>query len=238
MRTIQIAGLNVAIRGKWSGTHARSLVILLHGYGAPGTDLVSLADEIAAPPETLMLFPAAPIELAFQGSDANTGRAWWPIDMVQLQVAMMTGQFDNVVHHLRPGLGDAIACISRLVATASEQFGVGLDRIILGGFSQGAILSLEASLQNRWKLAGLLLFSASLLDARDVVERAHELAPIPCVLSHGQMDPILPFARADQLRLALVDAGWQVDWQPFLGGHGIPPAAIAAAAKLVAHQLV
>jgi phospholipase/carboxylesterase len=55
------------------------------------------------------------------------------------------------------------------------------------------------------------------------------LAGVPVLMSHGRTDMLLPFSVAETLRDRLVTAGAKVEWQPFLGGHEIPSAVLAAA---------
>jgi phospholipase/carboxylesterase len=214
------------------------LVILLHGFGAPGDDLVPLAREVDAPPGTLFLFPEAPIivDAGIGGSDA--ARAWWPIDVVRVQVAMMSGRFEEAAEMLRPGMQPAVEVVSELVEQARGRYQVASDRTVVGGFSQGAIVALEFALQRyRRPFAGLLLFSGAYLDGKTLEARARSLAPMPCVVSHGQVDPILPYSLGENLGSELARAGWCVDWVPFLGGHGIPPKAAQAAGRLLRTQL-
>ncbi len=237
MTTMKFAGLKVHAVGGASVARPDALVILLHGFGAPGDDLVSLSGDITAPAGTLFLFPEAPVDLAAATTEMGGARAWWPIDVMRVQFAMMSGALEDLADYLRPGLAPAVAQVTQLVLEASQYYGVGLGRIVFGGFSQGAILSLEATLEAQWHLGGLLLFSGSCLDGATLVQRALPLAPMPTIVSHGQVDPILPFALAERLHLALARAGWNVDWVPFLGGHQLPPQAIHAASRLVGSQL-
>ncbi|HEY5957429.1 MAG TPA: hypothetical protein VIV60_12775 [Polyangiaceae bacterium] len=233
MTTIELAGLTARIAGDPPTSRESPLVILLHGYGAPGDDLISLADEITAPQGTRFLFPHGPIDLESTMGPGSGARAWWPIDMVRMQVALMTGQLDALANELLPGLQASIGPITSFVRAASERFELPTSRIVLGGFSQGAILSLAAALENAWELGGLLLFSPTLVDSNSVNARARAKQQA-CVLSHGQVDPILPFTSSQRLHSLLVECGWHVDWVPFMGGHGIPPAALAAAGRLIA----
>ena len=66
----------------------RAVVVLCHGFGAPGEDLVPCAPELYSATETELrhvrfVFPAAPIQM--DPSGLYDSRAWWPIDMVKLQ---------------------------------------------------------------------------------------------------------------------------------------------------------
>lgn len=237
MSTIEIAGLKLHARRGAATTAPDALVILLHGFGAPGDDLVPLAQEVSAPPGTLFLFPEAPIVIDERPGGPGVARAWWPIDLVRVQVAMMSGRFDEVAELLRPGMQPAVDAVSVLVEQACQHYGVASERTVVGGFSQGAIVALEFALQRQWPLAGLLLFSGACLENKTLEVRARSLAPMPSVVSHGQVDPILPYSLGEYLGSELARAGWCVDWVPFLGGHGIPPKAALAAGRLLNKQL-
>ncbi len=104
MSELRLAGLKVHLNDSAltkSGEMAAA-VVLLHGFGAPGTDLVALGDVLNVPKDTAIFFPEGPIDLgAEMGSGYSGARAWWPIDMAKLQVAMMTGQFQTAAKDLR-----------------------------------------------------------------------------------------------------------------------------------------
>ena len=106
-------------------------VVLLHGYGAPGEDLVPLA-EFLGPHR--YVFPVAPLELAF-GYDA---RAWWEIDMEGLERALSKGVPDDFRRNVPEGLPEARAAVLSLLSDVERRLGIPGERIVLGGFSQAA----------------------------------------------------------------------------------------------------
>lgn len=204
-------------------------VVLMHGFGAPGTDLVPLARAMQVPSGTRFYFPAA-LHLLPPALGGGVGRAWWHIDMVRLQMAMMTGQARDFLNEEPEGLAEAHrAALQLLQLVHAERNGP----LFLGGFSQGAMLATDLALRTELDLAGLLLFSGTYL-SRDVWT---PLMPgrrgLKVVQAHGTDDPILPFALAEMLRDALREAGLEVNWVEFPGGHGIPGPALVAASALV-----
>jgi phospholipase/carboxylesterase len=98
--------------------------------------------------------------------------------------------------------------------------------ILLGGFSQGAMLSLDVALHDPRPLAGLALFSATLLAEPVWGPRMGSRPGLPVLQSHGTHDPLLPFAVAEKLRDLMSAAAMEVDFVPFRGGHEIPPVAL------------
>ena len=78
-------------------------VVLMHGFGAPGDDLVGLAAGLDVPAGTRFVFPEAP--LAMPAAYGNA-RAWWMIDMVALQRAMMRGEMRDLTHEVPVGMAE------------------------------------------------------------------------------------------------------------------------------------
>lgn len=242
------AGLRVALTGGTDGSGGGKgpLVVLLHGFGAPGGDLVPLAEFFAAPPGTRFAFPAAPLSLAGQ-IDFGQGdfgpidsRAWWMLDMQRLQVQMMAVQTGN--------LDLAIADVPVGMAAARQQLLLALDELVqalevppgqllLGGFSQGAMLSLDVALRSDRQLAGLVLLSGTLLAAQEWLPLMPARRAMPVLQSHGQADMLLPFSLAERLRNALAQAGVAVEFVPFSGGHEIPPLVLRAVGQFLMRVL-
>jgi phospholipase/carboxylesterase len=218
--------LEVRIVGARSG--AELTVVLLHGFGASGSDLVPLSQVIAAPRTTQWVFPAAPLRLPGPGD----GRAWWMLDLDRLERIAM-GTAGDVVRddEVPEGLAPARAVIDGLLGALREQ---GATRIVLGGFSQGAMLALDVALHATHPIAGLALMSTTRINAAAWRARFDRVRGLRVAMTHGTGDPLLPFATAASLRDELRAAGAEVDWVEFRGGHEIPPPAIAAVERLLA----
>jgi phospholipase/carboxylesterase len=240
MSELKLAGLKVHLnRSSLSPSKPmQAAVVLLHGFGAPGTDLVSLGDVISVPEGTGMFFPEGPLDLGQQlGPGYGAARAWWPIDTVQLQVAMMTGQADRAAQGLTNGLEHARILVQRLLDDLESEFALHSRRIVLGGFSQGAVACLDVALRDTRELAGLLLLSGTMASPVAVSTLAPSRAGLPVLLSHGQSDPVLPYSIAEALRDQLNKAGWKVSWISFPGGHGIPLEVLRKASALIPEWL-
>lgn len=196
-------------------------VILCHGYGAPGDDLVGLARAMDVGPGVRWFFPEAPLEVDVGYGE---GRAWWPVDMMRLQMELARGGRQWDPSATPDGMPEArdqlVACVSSLI----DEHGVDPARTIIGGFSQGAMITTEVALHHEQAFAGLAILSGSHI-CRD--RWATALAAVGkeqhVFQSHGRQDPILPFAIAEALHQTLVEAGATATFVPFDGGHEIRP---------------
>jgi phospholipase/carboxylesterase len=197
------------------------LVVLLHGFGAPGDDLASLWRVVDAPAGTRWAFPAAPIALDGAGPGA---RAWWMIDIDRRLRAAERGQLDAIAREVPDGLAAARERIVATLDALEEQLRP--SRVVLGGFSQGSMLSCDVALRTGRALAGLALLSGTVVAQDEWSALATKRAGLPVFQSHGASDPLLPFSQAEALRDLLRGGGADVTWSPFRGGHEIPGAVL------------
>ena len=226
MEQQQFGPLTARVVGRGEGP----VVVLLHGFGAPGDDLVPLAGALRAPPGTRFVFPEAPYALNLGGM---SGRAWWLIDVARYQRAISTGEFRDLSVEVPPGLSEARDMLAGSLDAVVGQLEVPDGRLFLGGFSQGAMLSTDLTLRTDRPIAGLALFSGALLAAAEWMPLMPARSGLRCVQSHGTLDPVLPYPLAEKLRDHLIKAGWKVKFIPFVGPHTIPPAALEAFGELL-----
>lgn len=233
MRMLQLGDLNVRVVGgeDREGGGTGPLVVLLHGYGAPGDDLVPLQRVLNVPREVRFAFPEAPLsppDLAMYG-----GRAWWPIDVMALQQAAAAGHARDRMRETPAGLVEARGQVDAMLDALVRELSVPADQLILGGFSQGAMLSLDVALHTARPLAGLILLSSTFLN-RDVWEPLMAARmDVPVLQTHGMQDPLLGFDIAVELRKALEKAGSKVEWVEFRGGHELPHTVLDAMGKFI-----
>jgi phospholipase/carboxylesterase len=230
LELVELAGLTARVVAP---ADPKVTCVLLHGFGAAGDDLVSLAGAFSGPDALAVrfVFPAAPLELPGLYGDS---RAWWMLDLAQFDADMRRGVPRDRRSEIPKGLPEVRAQVTQFLAELSARFAIAPDRLVLGGFSQGAMLSLDVALHREVAPAGLVLMSGTLIAQEVWAPRMASLAGVPIALSHGRSDGILPFAIAELLRDQLIAAGAVVDWQPFNGGHEIPMPVITAAGRLLA----
>ncbi|MGA6827469.1 alpha/beta hydrolase [Nitrospira sp. NS4] len=221
MRTVQLGGLTVRLAGGVDGQGGGHgpVVILLHGFGAPGDDLVPLADVIDAPSGTRWLFPEGPLNLGFGDGKA---RAWWMIDMARIQADREAGRVRDLSQEIPKGLAPMREKMLVFLKEIEQKLGADPRKTVLGGFSQGAMLSCDALLHSDRPYAGLIQLSGNLLAQPVWDPLLPKRKGLPVFQSHGLQDQILPYIGAERLRDVLSQAGLAVEWHSFRGGHEIP----------------
>ncbi|HVY27293.1 MAG TPA: hypothetical protein VHB79_12125 [Polyangiaceae bacterium] len=235
MRRLKIADLSVVLAGGPDGNGGGDgpMVVLMHGFGAPGDDLVALAEHVQVPREVRFAFPAAPLALEMGVPAEYAGRAWWLIDMMELQHAVMTRDYATLTGRVPNGLTEARARVVALLDALEKDHGAARNQLVLGGFSQGAMLATDVTLRTERPPAGLAILSGSLICRNEWLPLMKARAGLPVLQSHGRADPVLSYEIAEELRRELASAGLAVEFVPFNGGHGIPPTALAGLSQLV-----
>lgn len=235
-----IAGLDVEIF-QASTQPPRAAVVLCHGFGAPGDDLVGLGPELArrvpALADVRFYFPAAPLSLGELGW--GDSRAWWLIDMAAIQRLQFAS--DEELREFRrsepEGMPAARKALLAVVQHVANHTGLPLSRIVLGGFSQGAMLATDVALRLEEAPGALCVLSGTLLLEDTWRAKAKARAGLPVFQSHGRQDPVLPFKAAEWLRELLTEAGLPPEFVPFDGGHTIGPEALVKLGAFLARHV-
>lgn len=220
----------VSKRGSTRQTHGDATpltCVLLHGYGAAGDDLVGLAEDLDVPEGTVFVFPEAlhPLHDFMARPLYGDARAWWHIDFAAMERAVARGEVRDLTGQVPEGLADARAAVAAMLDALDRERGPG--PLVLGGFSQGAMLSLDVALREPTReLAGIALLSGTFLAEREWTPLMPQRRGTPVFQSHGETDPVLPSSIAERLRDALRSAGVDVTFVPFRGGHVIPAATV------------
>jgi phospholipase/carboxylesterase len=219
MKVDHLGGLTVRLAGGPDGCGGGDgpVVVLLHGWGAPGDDLVPLAQELDVPRETRFVFPEGPLALQMGCGEA---RAWWMLDLDRYQREITSGRAVALTREVPTGLSEARARVEALLDEIDRR--PSPRPLVLGGFSQGAMLASEVALRAERPLAGLVVLSGTLLAADEWTPLMAKRKGLRVFQSHGNADPLLPLFTAELLRDRLVQAGLMVEWVGFEGGHEIP----------------
>lgn len=193
---------------------ANSALILLHGWGADGHDLASLAPYLQASlPQLALYTPHAP-----DICSANPmGRQWFELsERFFANPAASEADMDK-----------AAAVISEAVMAFSEAISLPQTRIMLGGFSQGGMMTLHLASQGRLPMAGYISIAGALVVPDAVQEATSHSAPI--TLIHGARDEVVPFQAMSRAEDRLSTAGYQVT------SHTRPEMGHAIDAETISH---
>jgi len=183
-----------------------ALVILLHGYGSNGADLISLAPYWAdALPGAAFVAPNA-IEPVPQ---APGGYQWFPISQLDPQL-------------MEQGARAAARSVDHFIDRELERYGLDASRLALVGFSQGTMMALHVGLRRERQLAGILGYSGVLVGARSLKEEMRSKPPV--LLIHGDRDPTIPIPALFDSAEALAAHGHGAQWHVSYGvPHSIGP---------------
>ena len=186
-------------------TCAAARLVLLHGWGADAHDLLDLGEMLVGPELSVVALQAP------EAHPLGVGRQWYglqPIDWSQLPAARA-------------------ALRQRLELLASS---VPLGRTVVLGFSQGGAMALDVA--SGLPVAGIVACSG--YPHEGWLPQATAAQPLPPVLlSHGQQDPVVPFAASEEARKRLISGGGSAQLLPFEGGHTIDPAVLPSIANFV-----
>ncbi|MGZ3773522.1 MAG: alpha/beta hydrolase [Pseudobdellovibrionaceae bacterium] len=191
-------------------------IIFFHGFGADCNDLFPLGDMISTKKTYNWLFPNGFLEVPI--GPAWMGRAWWPVDMMEIQKATERGEHRDFSNETPKGMTKAYDMALEMI----KQLKVPWNKIVLGGFSQGAMLATELYLRAPETPAGLVIMSGTLLHQDEWKQLASARAGQKFFQCHGEMDPVLGFKQAQKLETLLTQNGMKGSLLKFRGGHEIP----------------
>lgn len=185
---------------------ASSLVVMLHGYGASGDDLISLCHEWAPYlPDTAFVTPNAPdvCEIWEQGYQ------WFSIRAIDPDTFAREKQAEKAMPVLNHFLDSQLA-----------HWGVPESRMIVGGFSQGAMMAMYTMPRRKEACAGVIGYSGMLVEPLALLQP--EMVKMPVLAIHGDADEVVPPSALRTIDEGFSAAGYNVEtvMRPGLG-HGI-----------------
>jgi phospholipase/carboxylesterase len=203
-----------------SGGPAKQLVILLHGVGADGNDLIGLAPVLSQVlPDAEFLSPNAPERCDM----APMGYQWFSLQ-------------DRSPEIIEAGVRAAAPLVDRFIDENCAARDIAPDRVALLGFSQGCMMSLFVGLRRTTPLAAILGYSGALVAPDKLTDEVVSRPPV--LLVHGEADAVVPFPALAKAQSALESASVEVQaiGRPGLG-HGIDEEGIRAGAALLHRTL-
>lgn len=219
MRERRYAGITVRLTGGTDreGGGDGPLVVLMHGFGAPGTDLVGLWRVLDVPAEVRFAFPEAPNQIPGMPG----ARAWWMLDLIRAETAMSAGP-RSYANEIPEGMQEATDRVVGMLTELQDDLSVAEERLVVGGFSQGSMVACNAVFTRELSPSGLVILSGTPVNLSAWRVGMSKREGLRVLQSHGERDPLLSFDAAEDLRDAMREASLQVEWLPFRGGHEIP----------------
>ncbi len=196
------------------------LVVLLHGWGADGNDLIGLAHPLQSTlPHARFASPNAP-----DPCDQNPmGRQWY-------------GMMEQRPERMRQGVDRATDLINAYLDRELERLGLDDRALALVGFSQGCMMALHVALRRQSRIAAVAGFSGMLIEEESL--EAEIASRPPVFLCHGDADEVVPFEMLHGAVAALSRHDVPVQWHVCRGtGHGIDPDSLQSGARFLKHAL-
>ena len=192
------------------------LVVLLHGYGADGNDLIGLAPLLGQlMPDVVFHAPNAP-----QPCEGNPfGYQWFGISRLDPAIALA-------------GVQAAAPVLDAFLDETMAAHGLDEAKTVLVGFSQGTMMALHVGLRRKKQLAGIVGFSGMLAGAELLQSQLQNKPPV--LLVHGDSDEMLPHGLTQRAAEALTAAGLEVGVHIAKGvGHSIDETGLQLAARFL-----
>jgi phospholipase/carboxylesterase len=179
-------------------------LVLFHGRGVDEHDLFPLLDELDPARRLLGIAPRGPLSLP------PGGRHWYIVERVGYPEART--------------FGESLARIGELLDGIGDRYGVPVERTVLGGFSQGTVMSYAAGLgRGRPRPAGIMALSGFIPTVDGFEIDLESRAGLPVAIAHGTIDPLISVDFARTARQRLVEGGAEVLYREFPVPHTIDP---------------
>ena len=198
-----------------------SMVILLHGLGANGADLIGLARYWEhALPDTVFVSPDAP----FPCDMAPVGYQWFSLQ-------------EWTPESILKGVEEAAPILNAYIDEMLKHYSIAPEKCALAGFSQGTMMSLYVGPRRMPKIVGVLGYSGALVGGEGL--GGDKIQKIPIHLVHGDVDMVVPLAAYHMAKSTLESNGFKVGGGITRGlSHSIDEDGIEAGAAFLGNVLV
>jgi phospholipase/carboxylesterase len=200
-----------------SGGRPKQIVLLLHGFGSNGADMIALAPHWQALlPDALFLAPNAPQRMGAMAAAYQ----WWPLSAFTPQA-------------LASGAASAAPAIDTFIDRKLAQYDLGEADLAIAGFSQGTMMALHVGLRRSHQVAAIVGYSGMLTGAPELARLP--IAKPPVLLVHGSADAIVPVAALHAAKAALDQVGIDATTHVSTGvGHSVDPVGLQLGGAFIA----
>lgn len=208
--------------GPANGGVPKQIIVLLHGYGSNGQDLISLAPYWAASaPDTVFISPDAPFPC-----ELGIGYQWFSLGRSLEDVGTPVKNYGDFLE----GAETAHKVLDNYLDKLLKAYELTADKMMLIGFSQGTMMSLYTGLRRKESLAGILGYSGALLGLDDVDNQNKP----PVRLIHGENDSVVPVSAYRDAIEKLSKKGYSVSGHTTSNlDHSIDEEGINSGAKFI-----
>jgi phospholipase/carboxylesterase len=220
-----------------AGGKARQLVVLVHGYGADGDDLIELGAQWRTMlPDAAFVAPHAPGRIPGFPPGMMGGRQWFALDTYDPDLLRRDPHHTaQVFAAMQRAAERAAPALERFVDDELGRLGLGPADLALVGFSQGTMMALHVGLRRDPALAAILGYSGALLGGEGLKRQIRARPPV--LLIHGDADEIVPIEAMHAALDALGQAGIPVRHHVSRGlGHGIDGQGLALGGAFLAES--
>jgi phospholipase/carboxylesterase len=209
--------VTLAYRERPAASEPEGLLVLFHGRGADEYDLFPLLDLLDPERRLLGVTPRGPLSLPPGGAH------WYAVQEI--------GYPD-------PGTFlPTYEAASDWLASLAEETGIGLDRTVLGGFSQGAVMTYALGLGRGRPRPAALVALSGFMPTVPGFELDFEPVPPPVAIGHGSLDPVISVEWSRRAKQALEAAGAEVLYREYPLPHTIDPRFLVELAPWIASAL-
>jgi phospholipase/carboxylesterase len=189
------------------------LVVVMHGRGADSNDLADIAPMLDSGDGLRFLFPNAPKPWD-AGGGMTFGFTWfdgWP--------------------PVGDSFGQSAAQLFAFLAAALKRYPTPDGKVVISGFSQGALMALHIGFNTDLKIAGVVAMSGALFEAQqgDLSSRKE----LPVLIVHGIADDVIPVNAARRARRVLEEHGVNPEYHEFPMGHFVTPESLAVVGDFI-----
>ncbi len=204
-----------------SGAKPQQLVIMLHGIGSDGDDLIGLAPYFQKVlPEAFFISPHAPFAFDMAPPEIQSGHQWFSL------------QDDSLSARLA-GAQTAAPILDTFIDQQLAATGLADDKMALIGFSQGTMMALHVGLRRASPMAGILGYSGMLVAPELLAESIKSRPPV--YLIHGDADEVVPPGSLPEAVAGLETVGVEVESHSCPGlGHGIDDDGVSQGMEFIA----